>query len=184
MQNLETANEKAKEGQIGKAINSISKDLVRVYQQIADEYLTEVKAIQPANAHGMDENEQKRAEYFELAERFYSKCLDVSRQQGFNDKVAECHQSLGLIHEMKGNLDQAIEERKKFLEITKDNNDLPAQVQAYKQLAETYSKDKKIVPAIDNLRDMLSIAVETSDNNAKSEAALKLGLLFYKPGPR
>jgi len=27
---------------------------------------------------------------------------------------------------------------------------------------------------------MLNIAVETSDNTAKSEAALKLGLLFYK----
>ena len=43
---------------------------------------------------------------------------------------------------------------------------------------------KKIGPAIDNLRDMLSIAVDQSDNAAKSEAALKLGLLFYKPGPR
>ena len=31
---------------------------------------------------------------------------------------------------------------------------------------------------------MLNIAVESSDNNAKSEAALKLGLLHYKPGPK
>ena len=57
-------------------------------------------------------------------------------------------------------------------------------MEAYKQLADTYSKDDNIGPAIDNLREMLNIAVETSDNNAKSEAALKLGLLFYKPGQK
>ena len=105
----------------------------------------------------------------------------------FKRKIAECHQSLGQIHEINGNLDLAIEARKKFLEITKDDNSaegLRQQVEAYKQLADTFSKDKKIGPAIDNLREMLNIAVESSDNNAKSEAALKLGLLFYKPGPR
>lgn len=105
----------------------------------------------------------------------------------FKSKVAECHQRLGQIHEINGNLDLAIEERKKFLEITKDDSSaegMRAQVEAYKQLADTYSKDKKIGPAIDNLREMLNIAVESSDNNAKSEAALKLGLLFYKPGQR
>ena len=31
---------------------------------------------------------------------------------------------------------------------------------------------------------MLTISLDTSDNNAKSEAALKLGLLFNKDGPK
>lgn len=90
--------------------------------------MDEVKAIQPATsaAYYNDDTEQKRTSYFELAENFFSKCLEVSISCGFTSKVAECHQSLGLIHEMKGNLDLAIEERKKFLEITKENGDLPA----------------------------------------------------------
>lgn len=50
-----------------------------------------------------------------MAERFFSKCLEVSLEEEFTAQVAECHQSLGLIHEMKGNLDLAIEARKEFL---------------------------------------------------------------------
>ena len=55
-----------------------------------------MKAIQPSSGSAAsyynDEVEQKRTSYFELAENFFSKCLEVSNQCGFKDKVAECHQ--------------------------------------------------------------------------------------------
>ena len=100
-------------------------------------------------------------------------------------KIAECYQQLGLIHEMKGNLVMAIEEREKFLDITKEQNDAVAQSEAHKLLAETYSKDNNISKAIQHLNQVVSIVMEkTNDNNATSEATLKLGLLFDKEGPK
>ena len=59
MQHLETALEKAKNGEKFEVERVISKDLVRVYQQIAKEYL--------------DMNE------FDMSLQFYEKCLAVSQ---------------------------------------------------------------------------------------------------------
>ena len=66
------------------------------------------------------EDEQIKMDANEMAQRYFEKCLQVSKQQGFTAKVAECHQRLGQIHEINGNLEEAIKERKQFLEITKD----------------------------------------------------------------
>ena len=59
MQHLETALEKAKNGEKFEVERVISKDLVRDYQQIAKEYL--------------DMNE------FDMSLQFYEKCLAVSQ---------------------------------------------------------------------------------------------------------
>ena len=58
MQHLETAMEKAKTGELLKVVREISKDLVRVYQMIANEYL--------------ERNE------FDMSLQFFEKCLGVA----------------------------------------------------------------------------------------------------------
>lgn len=145
---LETALEKAKEGGLNAVVKDISNDLVRVYQQIANEYLDIIKSRQQGNDQG---EPSEREGLFELSAKFFNKCLEVSLQQDLKKKIAECYQQLGLIHEMKGNLVMAIEEREKFLDITKEQNDAVAQSEAHKLLAETYSKDNNISKAIQHL---------------------------------
>jgi hypothetical protein len=78
---LETALEKAKAGGTNeRLIKEISMDLVRVYQQIANEYLDSIKSRQPSqNPAEMTERES----LFEMSEQFFGKCLQVSMEQEF-----------------------------------------------------------------------------------------------------
>lgn len=165
MQHLETALEKASNGELVDATREISKDLVRVYQQIANEYL--------------EMND------FELSLQFFEKCLDVSRKAKDRTIEAECYQQIGMIYETQGELDKSIEYRMRFLQLCKETKDKKKEGQAHKQLAETYSKANDIGAAINHLTSVLDLALEEPiDTMAQAEAALKLGLLFYKDGEK
>ena len=72
MQHLEKALEKANSGELDDCARSISKDLVRVYIKIANEYL--------------EHNE------FEMSLQFYEKPLNVAQQYQDKDIEAECYQ--------------------------------------------------------------------------------------------
>lgn len=79
MGHLETALDKAVEGNLENIAREISKDLVRVYQLIAIEY-----------------DEKGEAE---LSLQFFEKCLEVARRAHDVDKEAECYQQIALIYE-------------------------------------------------------------------------------------
>ena len=79
MEHLQTALEKAEEGQLQAIQKEISKNLVRVYQQIAVEY-------------------QEKGE-FDNALQFFEKCLDVSQRANDKKQEAECYQKIGMIYE-------------------------------------------------------------------------------------
>ena len=79
MGQLETAHDKAVEGNLENIAREISKDLVRVYQLIAIEY-----------------DEKGEAE---LSLQFFEKCLEVARRAHDVDKEAECYQQIALIYE-------------------------------------------------------------------------------------
>ena len=97
MSYLETALEKAIDGNQQKIEKEISKELVRVYQVIAIEF-------------------QDRTE-FDKALEYFEKCLDASRRASEKLKEAECYQRIGLIHEKLGDLDKSIVFLNKFLEL-------------------------------------------------------------------
>ena len=78
MGHLETASEKAKEGQIQSAIKLISNDLVRVYQLIADENLDKVRSLLTQSAPLDAEDEQIKHDSIEMAKKYFSRCLEVS----------------------------------------------------------------------------------------------------------
>ena len=88
MNHLETALEKAIDGSLTKIEREISKELVRVYQNIAIEF-------------------QDREEYGKSLE-FFEKCLDVSKRSNDREKEADCYQRIGLIYEKLGDLDRSI----------------------------------------------------------------------------
>ena len=79
MHRLETALEKANSGELVEVARSISKDLVRVYQLIANEYL--------------ELNE------FDLSLSFFEKCLNVAQRAQDRNIEAECYQQIGMIYE-------------------------------------------------------------------------------------
>jgi len=89
MGNLETALEKANEGQIADLEKKISQDLVRVYQIIA---------IQFQNQNNFDKSLQ-----------YFQKCLVSSRRAQNKSMEGECYQKIGKIQEEMGDLDKAIE---------------------------------------------------------------------------
>ena len=135
MDHLEIARGKVEDTEYKKTREMILIDLVRIYQLIADESLDKVRSLLTQTTPLDAEDEHLKQDALDQAKRFFQKCLDVSIEMDFKRKVAECHQSLGQIHEINGNLDMAIEARKKFLEITKDDNSpegLRQQVEAYK----------------------------------------------------
>ena len=97
MNNLETALEKAIDGSLTKIERDISKELVRVYQNIAIEF-------------------QDREEFGKSLE-FFEKCLDVSKRANDREKEADCYLRIGLIYEKLGDLDRSIVQLQKFLEL-------------------------------------------------------------------
>ena len=91
-----------------------------------------------------------------------------------------------MIYETQGELDRAVEHREQFLELCKETNNVEKQIEAHKLLAETYSKADDTQKAIKHLLDVLSLASSSEPHmdEPQAEAALKLGLLHYKPGPK
>ena len=91
-----------------------------------------------------------------------------------------------MIYETQGELDKAIEFRESFLDLCKETNNIEKQIEANKLLAETYSKADDTQKAIKHLLEVLSLAgkAEPQMDEPQAEAALKLGLLHYKPGPK
>ena len=79
MQHLETALDKANSGELFDVARVISKDLVRVYQLIANEYLEQSD--------------------FEMSLQFFEKCLQVAQSAKDKDIEAECYQQIGMIYE-------------------------------------------------------------------------------------
>lgn len=101
MGHLETALDKAVEGNLEQIAREISKDLVRVYQLIAIEY-----------------DEKGEAE---LSLQFFEKCLEVARRAHDTVKEAECYQQIALIYERQDEMGSAIEYLNRFLEICIEN---------------------------------------------------------------
>ena len=137
---LETALEKAQSGELNDVARSISKDLVRVYQLIADEYL--------------EMNE------FDMSLQFFEKCLNVAQRAQDKNIEAECYQKIGMIYETQGELDRAVEHREQFLELCKETNNREKQIEAHKLLAETYSKADDTSKAIKHLMEVLNLCNE------------------------
>ena len=120
MNHLETALDKAKDLDNLGVARIISKDLVRVYQMIANDFL--------------EKND------FGMSLQFFEKCLEVAKSAQDKDIEAECYQQIGMIYETQGQLESAIEYRQKFLTLTTDTENKEKQIEAHKLLAETYSK--------------------------------------------
>jgi len=78
-------------------VKDISGDLVRVYQQIADEF--------------------QEAGDFNMSLQFFENCLKVSRSANNKDKEAECYQQIGMIYEKQDDLPSSIEYLNKYLEL-------------------------------------------------------------------
>lgn len=91
MEHLETALEKANSGDLIDCARVISKDLVRVYQLIANEYLEHHE--------------------FDMSLQFFEKCLNVAKAAQDRNIEAECYQQIGMIHETQGELDRAVDMR-------------------------------------------------------------------------
>ena len=73
MQHLETALEKAKSGELPNLVREMQRDLVRVYQMIANEHL--------------ERNE------FDMSLQFFQKCLQVAQEaEKMKDIEASCYQ--------------------------------------------------------------------------------------------
>jgi tetratricopeptide (TPR) repeat protein len=102
MGNLETALEKANEGMDQKLEKDISKELVRVYQIIANDF-------------------QEQGD-FDKALQFFEKCLTATKQAKNREQEAECYQKMGHIYEKLGDLGKAIELLDKFLAICDEEN--------------------------------------------------------------
>ena len=79
MGQLQTALEKATEGNLDRIKVEILKDLVRVYQQIAKEYQNEGQ--------------------YDMSLQFYEKCVHVAQQANDVHAEADCYQEIGDICE-------------------------------------------------------------------------------------
>ena len=121
-EHLETAKETAVESGHTQNELMISKDLVRVYKLIADENLDVVRKYMTQSGPLAAADEDQKLFALDRAREYYQKCLDLSTEKGFKSKQAECHQRLGQIYEINGDLDAAIEARKSFLKITKEDS--------------------------------------------------------------
>lgn len=165
MHHLETAHEKAIKLDSQDVARVISKDLVRVYQMIANDFL--------------EKND------FQMSLQFFEKCLAVAKNASDKDIEAECYQQIGMIYETQGELDKAVEQRTQFLDLCKETNNREKQIEAHKLLAETYSKADDTSKAIKHLMDVLNLCNEEPQmDEPQAEATLKLGLLHYKPGAK
>ena len=162
MNHLETALQKATDGNLDEHERNISKDLVRVYQTIALRF--------------QDERD------FDKSLEYFQKCLDASKRAQDKIMEAECYQKIGKIYEKLNDLDQAIEFLKRFLDICAASGNKQKAGEAHKQLAEAYSKNNNVQLAIKHLESLLSIANELKNKPAQADAFLKLGLLWYQEG--
>ena len=79
---------------------------------------------------------------------------------------AECYQKIGAIQERLGDLEKAIEFLNRFLELCEEAQDKTKAGEAHKQLAEAYSKNNNVHPAIKHLEDLLNIANEEKNKPA------------------
>jgi len=157
-ENLETALEKASEGNLDNIAFECSKDLARVYQSIA-----------------MDFNEQGDPN---SSLEFFEKCLDMSKRVQDTAKEAECYQQIANIYEAQGEMHNAIDYLNKFLEICIESKNNEKLCGAYKRLAEVESKNGNTMRAIEYLSKVMSLANDSSSRGAQIEATLGLGLLF------
>jgi len=165
----ETALEKAIDGNLPDIIRKISKELVRVYNNIAKSYETK-------------NDFDKSLEYFE-------KCLDACKKADDPEMEAKWYFKIGSIYEKMDDLQKAVEFVNKFLEICKSDTS-GSKIEkkkklignAHKKLAELHSKLGNANDAIANLEALLNIAYEGNNKQGQAEAALKLGLLHYKEG--
>ena len=89
-----------------------------------------------------------------------------------------------MIYETQGELDRSVEYREKFLDLCKQTGNEEKQIEAHKLLAETYSKSDDTSKAIKHLVEVLDLCRNSSMDEASADAALKLGLLYYKPGQK
>ena len=92
--------------------------------------------------------------------QFFEKCLAVAQRA--NDKIieAECYQQIGMIYETQGELDRSVENRQRFLELAKEENNREKQIEAHKLLAETFSKADDTSKAIKHLMEVLNLCNE------------------------
>ena len=165
----EIALEKAIDGNLPDIITKISKELVRVYNNIAKSY------------------EQKHD--FTRSLEYFEKCLDACKKADDPEMEAKWYFKIGAIYEKMDDLEKAVEFVDKFLSICKsDSNGSKIEKKkkltgnAHKKLAELHSKLGNASAAITNLEALLNIAFEDNNKQGQAEAALKLGLLNYKEG--
>lgn len=137
-ENLETALEKAVEGKIHKIELEVQKDLVRVYQLIAQDFQSEGNA--------------------EDALAYFNKCLEMTQKVKDTDKEAECYQNIANIYEDLGQMNEAISYLEKFLDISVQSNNNEKLQGAYKRLSEVESKNGNTSKAIEYLGKVLSLA--------------------------
>ncbi len=117
--------------------------------------------------------------------QFFEKCLGVAQSAKDKDIEAECEEQIGMIYENQGELDRAIEQRKKFLELCTESGNKEKQIEAHQKLAETFSKADDTQNAIKHLTNVLTLCNEDQQKDEpQAEATLKLGLLYYKEGPK
>ena len=139
MKKLELSLQKATEGQLDHITAEISRDLVRVYQQIAMEHL--------------------EVEQFDESLAYFEKCLQVTKSAGDKEMEAECHHQIGLIYELQGDLQSAIEQLNSFLNICEKIQNNEKLGEAHKKLADVQSKSGNTSAAIKHLEKVLDIAM-------------------------
>ena len=158
----ERAQEKALEHDNKEIVRSISKELVNIYNKIAQEYLDK--------------------EDYEHALEFYEKCLGQCDKAEDMMTQSKCHFQIGLIYERMEDLGEAVMNVNRYLEICQEMELKQEQGEAHKKLSELYSKLGQTSAAIRNLEALLNIAFDQKHKEGQAEAALKLGLLNYKEG--
>lgn len=97
----EKALERAADANKKGVIREISKQLVRVYKNIAEE--------------------RQEKEDFDQALQFYEKCLESCEEAKEYDQEAECYFQIGLIHEKMEDLGEAVLNVTKYLDKSGDD---------------------------------------------------------------
>lgn len=132
MSNLETALEKAGEGEDQKLEKEISKELVQVYQTIAQDF--------------------EKEGHFDEALKFFEKCLTLTQQVKNREQEAECYQKMAHIQKTF-DLNKAIELLNQFLSIVEETNTPEGKqkvLEAHKELGELHAKNGNVHAAINH----------------------------------